>query len=67
MKTLRNLCIAVVLSLTLTPSAIAGEMSTTRTGDMSTGKTGEISTPFTATDIAIKTALNLYQSMLAVF
>lgn len=67
MKTLRQLFAVLMLTLTLTFSAFAGEMSTGRTGEMSTPKTGEMTTGITVTDIAVKTALSLYQSMLVVF
>jgi hypothetical protein len=66
MKLLRKRSIAVVLTLMLASSTLAGEMSTGRTGDISTTIAGDMSTGITASDITIQTVLNLYQSLLAV-
>ena len=84
MKTLRQLCVAVVFTLALAISTFAGEMEITKTsppppsqpqtatlnGDMQTGLTGQEETgsgEVSATDSATETALNLLQSVLALF
>lgn len=58
MKYLRRSLIAVVLALTLTGSAIAGDI---QCGFASTGTTNEVVNPVT------EIALNLVQSMLSLF
>ena len=65
MKTLRLFCTASALTLMLTLSAFAGEMTTGRTGEISTTRAGEMTTMVTAADIAIETAVSLVQSVLA--
>ena len=83
MKTLRQLCIVVVFTLALAIPAFAGEMDTGRTspppsqpptatlnGVMDTGLTGQEETgsgEVSATDSATGIALNLLQSVLALF
>jgi hypothetical protein len=84
MKTLRQLCVAVVFTLALAIPAFAGVMDTgspapppsqpsqtaTVNGVMDTGLTGQEETgssEATATDSATEAALNLLQSVLALF
>ena len=81
MKTLRQLCVAVVFTLALAIPAFAGEIEITKTappppptatsnGDIQTGVTGQIETgssEATAADSATEIALNLLQSVLALF
>lgn len=67
MKQLLRLFAALALTFMLTLPAFAGEITTMRTGEMSTPRSGDMSTTVTATDLVVKTALNLYHSMLAVF
>ncbi len=83
MKNLRRLFCAVVFTLALTIPAFAGDMQTTVTspppaqpqtatldGDMQTGLTGQAETgsgEATAADSATEIALNLLQSVLALF
>ena len=82
MKALRQLCVASVFILALTMPAFAGEIETPKTstpppapsaataGDIETTFTGQIETPSgeaTATDSATEIALNLLQSVLALF
>ena len=83
MKTLRQLCVAVVFTLALSISTFAGEIDITKTspppsqpqtatvnGDMQTGLTGQEETgsgEVSATDSATETVLNLLQSVLALF
>jgi hypothetical protein len=83
MKTLRQLCIALAFTLALTLPAFAGEISTTVAppqpaqtaaapagGEISTGITGQEETgssEATATGSATEIALNLLQSVLALF
>lgn len=65
MKPFRKLSLTITLVLILTISALAGDISTTRTGDMSTTKTGDMHTGVTAADVVVRT-VGLYQSLLAV-
>ena len=83
MKTLRQLCVAVVFTLALALPAFAGEMEIGRTppppsqpqtatvnGEMPIGLTGQEETSsgeVSATDSATEIALNLLQSVLALF
>jgi hypothetical protein len=83
MKTLRQFCVAFVLTLTLTLPVFAGEISTMVTapppppstsstvpGDIHTTVAGDISTMIseeTTTASATETALNLLQSVLSLF
>ena len=80
MKTLRRLCAMFVLTLALTLPAFAGDITTgitasppcpdfltTTKGDMQAGVMGEMSTGVTATDSVTTGALNLLQSLLALF
>ena len=83
MKTLRQLCVAVVFTLALAAPAFAGEMSigsptpppsqpqtATVNGVMDTGLTGQEETgsgEVSATDSATEAVLNLLQSVLALF
>lgn len=79
MKTLRQICVVVVFTLALTTSAFAGEIEITKTsppppptaqGDIQTGVTGQKETgngEDSATDSATEIALNLLQSVLALF
>lgn len=83
MKNLRRLFCAVVFTLALTIPAFAGDMQTTVTspppaqpqmatlnGDIQTGVTGQAETDSseaTAADSATEIALNLLQSVLALF
>ena len=83
MKTLRQLCVAVVFTLALAIPAFAGEMDTGRTspppsqpqtaavnGEIPIGLTGQEETgsgEVSATDSATEAVLNLLQSVLALF
>jgi hypothetical protein len=81
MKTLRQLCVAVVFTLALAIPAFAGEIEITKTappppptatsnGDIQTGVTGQIETgssEATAADSATEAMLNLLQSVLTLF
>lgn len=83
MKTLRQLCVAVVFTLALAAPAFAGEMSigsptpppsqpqtATVNGVMDTGLTGQEETgsgEVSATDSATEAVLNLLQGVLALF
>jgi hypothetical protein len=80
MKSLQRLCAAFVLTLALTLSAFAGDMTTgiidtppppgqqlATTGDMQAGLTGDMSTGITATDPVTTVALSLLQSLLSLF
>jgi hypothetical protein len=82
MKTLRQLCVALIFTLALTISTFAGEMETPKTstpppapsvataGEMETGITGQMDTgssEATAADSATEIALNLLQSVLSLF
>lgn len=83
MKTLRQLCVASVFVFALAIPAFAGEISTgvapppsqpaqtaTVNGEISTGITGQEETgssEATAADSATEIALNLLQSVLALF
>jgi hypothetical protein len=83
MKTLRQLCVAVVFTLALAVPAFAGEMpigspttppsqpqTATVNGEMQIGLTGQEETgssEATAADSATKIALNLLQSVLSLF
>jgi hypothetical protein len=79
MKTLRQFCVVVVFTLALTTSAFAGEIEITKTsppppptaqGDIHTGVTGQAETgssEATAAGLATEIALNLLQSVLALF
>jgi hypothetical protein len=83
MKTLRQLCVAVVFTLALALPAFAGEMeigsptpppsqpqTATVNGEMEIGLTGQEETgssEATAADPATETVLNLLQSVLALF
>jgi hypothetical protein len=83
MKTLRQLCVAVVFTLALAISTFAGEMEITKTspppsqpqtatlnGEMQIGLTGQEETgsgEASATDSATEAVLNLLQSVLALF
>jgi len=83
MKNLRQLCGAVVFTLALTIPAFAGDIQTgvapptpqptqtaTTEGDIGTGVTGHIETgssEATAVGSAAEVALNLLQSVLALF
>ena len=81
MKTLRQLCVALVFTLALTTPALAGDIETmivppppsqaqtaTTNGEIQTGVTGQVETPSgeaTATGSATNAALNLIQSVLS--
>jgi hypothetical protein len=82
MKNLRRLCGALVFTLALTIPAFAGDIQTgvapppvqpqtaTLNGDIQTGVTGQAETDSseaTAADSATEIALNLLQSVLALF
>jgi hypothetical protein len=81
MKTLRQLCLALVFTFALVLPAFGGEISTTvappptahaatTDGEIQTGLTGQIETPSseaTAGGSAAEVALNLLQSVLALF
>jgi hypothetical protein len=83
MKTLRQFCVAFVLTLTLTLPVFAGEITTgiepppppastssTTPGDIHTGVAGDISTMISeeaTTASMTETALNLLQSVLSLF
>ena len=83
MKTLRQLCVAVVFTLTLALPAFAGEMpigsptttpsqpqTATVNGEMPIGLTGQEETgsgEVSATDSATEAVLNLLQSVLSLF
>jgi len=83
MKTLRQFCVAFVLTLTLTLPAFAGEISTgvapppppvstssTAPGEITTMAAGDISTMISeeaTTASMTETALNLLQSVLSLF
>ena len=84
MKTLRQLCVAVVFTLAFAAPAFAGEMhigsptpppsqpaqTATVNGEMPIGLTGQEETgsgEVSATDSATEAALNLLQSVLALF
>ncbi len=83
MKTLRQLCVATMFTLALTTFAFAGEISTplappqpaptaaaTADGEISTTVAGQAETgssEATAADSATEIALNLLQSVLALF
>jgi hypothetical protein len=83
MKTLRQFCVAFVLTLTFTLPAFAGDIHTTVTapppppstsstapGEISTGVAGDISTTISeeaTTASMAETALNLLQSVLSLF
>lgn len=79
MKTLRQLCLASMFTLALTMPAFAGEMETPKMLTPSPAQTaGEISTTIAgqmdtvnsediAVDSATEIALNLFQSVLALF
>jgi hypothetical protein len=83
MKTLRRLSVALVFALTLTVPALAGDIETGKTKSPSTPTTttteGQMGTPSLAGDMqngvseataggsAAEVALNLLQSMLALF
>ena len=81
MKTLRQLCVAVVFTFALSISTFAGEIEITKTappptqlatanGDIQTGITGQEETSSgeaTTTDSAAEIALNLLQSVLSLF
>jgi hypothetical protein len=83
MKTLRQLSVALVFTLALTIPAFAGDIQTTVTapppppstsstapGEISTGVAGDISTTISGdatTASMTETALNLLQSVLALF
>ena len=79
MKNLRRLCGALVFTLALTIPAFAGEMDTgiapppqaaTTEGDIQTTTTEQaemVSSEATAADSAAEIALNLLQSVLALF
>jgi hypothetical protein len=80
MKTLQRLCAGFVLTLALTPSVFAGDMSTgitapppppdsqsAATGDMSTTVTGDMSTGVTDIDPVTEVALNLLQNLPPLF
>jgi hypothetical protein len=73
MKTLRQICVVVVFTLALTASAFAGEIEITKTsppppptvqGDIHTTVTGQAET---GSSEATEIALNLLQSVLALF
>jgi hypothetical protein len=81
MKTLRQLCVAVVFTLALSISTFAGEIEITKTAapppqtatanaDIQTGIAGQEETgssEATAADSATEIALNLLQSVLSLF
>ncbi len=77
MKPLRRFCTMLTLTLILALQVMAGQIEigvvqtppSPREGQIEIPHTkeGEISTPVTATDLVVKTALNLYHGMLAVF
>lgn len=72
MKTLRRFCTMFVLTLVLTLSAFAGDISTTVVSeppppDSQTAATGEMSTSVTATDSVTAVALSLLQSLPPLF
>jgi hypothetical protein len=77
MKTLQRLCAALALTMVLSVSAFAGEMTTMVTapppppdqaitqGEMTTMATGEMQT--TANDSVTQSALDLLQRVLSIF
>ncbi len=80
MKLLRRLCVALTLTLALAVVTFAGEIHTTVTppptnaatteGEIETGLAGQIETPSNeaaVSDSAVNVALNLLQSVLALF
>jgi hypothetical protein len=82
MKTLRQLCVALTLTLALSVAAYAGEIhttvapppsapaTTTADGQIETTVAGQEETPggeATATESATEIALNLLQSVLSLF
>jgi hypothetical protein len=81
MKNLRQFCVALVFTLALTTPAFAGQIETplapptttsaaTTEGQIETPVAGQIETPSgeaTASDSATEIALNLLQSVLALF
>ena len=72
MKTLRQLCAALVLTLALTLSAFAGDMPTGITAEppppeSQVTTTGDMSTGVTATDSVTAVALSLLQSLPPLF
>ena len=81
MKTLRQLCVASVLTLTFSLSAFAGEIQTTVTsspppqtmtanGEIQTTVTGQAETDSseaTAADSVAETAMNLLVTVLSIF
>lgn len=80
MNTLRQLVVALVITLALTTSAFAGEMetgrtapptpTTTRVGEIQIGITGQMDTvnsEAATADSATEIVLNLLQSVLALF
>lgn len=79
MRLFKQFCAACVLTLALTLSAFAGEMSAGITapppppqqavaqGDMGAGVTGEMPSGLTAIDPVTEIALNLLQSLLSLF
>lgn len=80
MKSLRQLSVALIFTFVLALPTFAGEISTTIAqpptqttttgGEMETGITGQIETPggeANVADSATEIALNLLQSMLALF
>ena len=81
MKTMRQLCVAVVFTLALTIPTFAGEIqipapvpqptqTATANGQIDTGLTGQEETgsgEASAADLATETALNLLQSVLSLF
>jgi hypothetical protein len=80
MKTLRRLCTALVLTITLTLSIYAGHIpcgvtdgppppasQTATTGEIATDVIGQMATGATATDPVTETLLSLFQSLLSLF
>jgi hypothetical protein len=80
MKTLRQLCVALVFTFTLVLPALGGEISTTVAtppahatttgGEIETTRTGDIETgssEATVSDSATRVALNLLQGVLSLF
>ena len=68
MKNLRQLCVAFLLTLTLTLSAFAGQIDTTFAPPPAPSVAGQIDTTSSdAVDPVMQMALNVLQSVLSLF